>query len=393
MATLEIHAALKRAWAAWEGTRTDFAARYKINRNTSKAYTEKEPGEIAYKWHPSDKETLAQLEQDGHLSQNDIRPIETINETLNRTDPVRASHTSGLKEIALACRDLVKSDLMTAGQIVERYNITSLQAEQIVSAVKAGLLDGEYASEAEPDPYARNAQPGHVIKENLGNILVIGDSHIPFEHPGYLDFCQRVRDEYQCEHIVHIGDEVDSHALSYHESDPDGLSAGHEARLAMRRLKDWYAAFPEVDVLVGNHGALPYRKAFSAGIPRKFVKAYEEIWEAPPGWVWYMSLEIDGVWFDHGRKSGGMYGAINTALKKRKSYVQGHTHAYGGINYRSNGEDMVFGLNVGCGISFQSAYAFDYAAENAYKPTLGCGVVLAGGRRATFVPMLDRKAA
>src|SRR5690348_6871152 len=113
---------------------------------------------------------------------------------------------------------------------------------------------------------------------------IIGDTHIPFCHPQYKDFCYKVFEKHGIAKIVHIGDEVDNHALSYHEHNPNGDSAEAEAEKAMRDLEKWYKTFPTVDVLVGNHSALPHRQATTSGIPKRFLKAYEEVWNAPKGW-------------------------------------------------------------------------------------------------------------
>jgi hypothetical protein len=49
---------------------------------------------------------------------------------------------------------------------------------------------------------------------------------------------------------VFIGDIIDNHASSYHETDPDGMSAGHELRLAIQNIKKWYEAFPKASVII-----------------------------------------------------------------------------------------------------------------------------------------------
>lgn len=232
---------------------------------------------------------------------------------------------------------------------------------------------------------------GGVIPERLrvssaGNVLVIGDTHFPFHHKDYLDFCIRVAGEFDCKTVVHIGDEVDNHAISFHNSDPDGLSAGMEADAAQRELERWYEVFPSVTVIVGNHGALPYRQAFANGIPRRFIKTYEEIWRAPRGWKWVHSAVIDGVLYEHGIGSSGKNAALNRAIDNRMSTVIGHVHAWGGVQYTSNVDSTIFGLNVGCGIDVNS-YAMAYGKPFTKKPTLGCGVVLHGGKTGIFVPM------
>ena len=55
-------------------------------------------------------------------------------------------------------------------------------------------------------------------------ILVIGDIHAPFTLEGYLEFCQDVYARYNLNQVVFIGDILDNHYSSYHETDPSGLS-------------------------------------------------------------------------------------------------------------------------------------------------------------------------
>jgi len=218
-----------------------------------------------------------------------------------------------------------------------------------------------------------------------GNVLVIGDTHIPFEHKGYLDFCLRARDTYKCDVVIHIGDEVDNHAISYHETDPDGWGAGYEMDASIRKLNAWYKEFPDVSLLVGNHSALPFRKAYSYGLPRRMMKAYREMWEAPDGWKWYQSMTKDGVWYQHGDR-GGKTPALNVAIEMGRSVVLGHNHTAAGVWWHRTHTSQIFGMNVGCGID-QYSYAMGYAKMATKRPILGCGVVMDGGLNALFIPM------
>jgi hypothetical protein len=81
-----------------------------------------------------------------------------------------------------------------------------------------------------------------------------------------------------------------------------------------------------------------------------------------------------GVLVEHGMGSSGMNGAINMALAKRISYVQGHTHSYGGVNYRQNHDSCLFGMNTGC-LCDKDSYAQRYGKYNKFNGTTGCGVV------------------
>ncbi|NDB62078.1 hypothetical protein EB001_27115, partial [bacterium] len=124
----------------------------------------------------------------------------------------------------------------------------------------------------------------------------------------------------------------------------------------------------------------------TSGLPSRFIKSYEDAWEAPKGWKWALEWEIDGVLYTHGTGSSGQAGAINRARDCRQSTVIGHIHSFGGVLYSSSDKDMIFGMNVGCGIDI-NAYAMEYSKPFPKRPTLGCGVVLDSGRIAIFVPM------
>tara|TARA_R110000796_G_scaffold231287_1_gene349149 strand:+ start:1607 stop:2389 length:783 start_codon:yes stop_codon:yes gene_type:complete len=221
---------------------------------------------------------------------------------------------------------------------------------------------------------------------NGKNVGIIGDTHLPYCIPEYRDFCYETFLRFGVSDIVHIGDEVDNAALSYHQSELAMPNAISEAEQAQERLNEWYATFPDVMVCVGNHSALPFRQATTAGIPKRFLKSYEEIWEAPKGWKWEMSWEIDGVLYEHGTGTGGISGARNRATANRQSTVMGHSHSFGGVSYMASRNDIIFGLNVGCGIDVNHM-AFAYGKNFPKKPTIGCGVVLDGGRTGLFIPM------
>jgi len=103
------------------------------------------------------------------------------------------------------------------------------------------------------------------------NILVVGDLHIPFELDGYFDWCVEQYEKHNCNHVIFIGDILDNHAFSYHEADPDGLSAGKELEQSIKQVKKWHDAFPNADVCIGNHDRLAARKSFTGGIPKAWI--------------------------------------------------------------------------------------------------------------------------
>lgn len=219
-----------------------------------------------------------------------------------------------------------------------------------------------------------------------GNVGVIGDRHAPFTHPGYLDFCNDTFKEYRCGTIVDIGDGTDQHALSFHGSDPSGKSAKCEMKEAKKELVRWYKAFPKAKSCIGNHDARIARKAFAGGIPTEFLRPLREIYEAPAGWEFGFQFEFDGVLYKHGNGTSGHNAAFVLAKACRMPVVAGHVHTAAGVHFHACEKDIIFGMNVGCGID-RHTYAFAYGADHKSKPILGCGVVLENGKLPIFVPM------
>ena len=112
-------------------------------------------------------------------------------------------------------------------------------------------------------------------KEN--RTLIIGDLHEPFCLDGYLDFCKQTYANYNCNKVIFIGDILDSHYSSYHETDADGLGGLDELELAIRKISNWYKLFPIADVIIGNHDRIIMRKAQTSNIPTKWIREYKEV--------------------------------------------------------------------------------------------------------------------
>lgn len=213
---------------------------------------------------------------------------------------------------------------------------------------------------------------------------IIGDVHLPFEHPHYLEFCLDTFSMWKVNHIHLIGDLVDQHALGFWEHNPNGHSASDEAHHAKEKLKTWRKKIRKATVSIGNHDARHYRMARRAGIPDMYMRTYKEVW-GTPYWDWKESLVLDGVLLEHGTGTSGKDAAINRAMQKRCSTVIGHVHTFAGVKYHANDFNRIFGMNVGCGIDIDR-YAFEYAAPFPIRPVLGCGVVI-DGRDAYFEAM------
>ena len=202
-------------------------------------------------------------------------------------------------------------------------------------------------------------------------VLCIGDLHAPFELKEYLQFCKDMKKKHKCDEIVFIGDIIDNHFSSYHETDPDGMSGGEELVEAIKHVAEWYKAFPKATVIIGNHDRLIMRKAFSSAIPKIWIKDYNDVL-GTHDWVWEDRKVIDNVQYIHGE--GGT--ARTRAKADLMSTVQGHLHTqcytewFVGANYK------VFGTQTGCGIDFDT-YAMAYA-KRGKKPAIGCAIIIDG---------------
>jgi hypothetical protein len=203
-------------------------------------------------------------------------------------------------------------------------------------------------------------------------ILVIPDLHSPFIKYGFLEFCQYISKKYNTNKTIFIGDIIDNHYSSYHESDPDGFSAGVELLKAKNEINNWYTAFPTAKVCIGNHDLIPNRKAMTSGLSASWIKTIGEVLDTP-NWEYSEEFLIDNVLYTHGtgRK------ANNRAKKDLISIVQGHYHSESYIEHFVGSNFKIFAMQVGCGID-RRTYAMAYG-RHFDKPHINCGVVLENG--------------
>ncbi len=201
-------------------------------------------------------------------------------------------------------------------------------------------------------------------------ILVIGDLHEPFCLDGYLEFCKDVYQKHNLNQVLFIGDIIDNHYSSYHESDPNGMGGGDELDLAIKKVSRWSKAFPKADVMIGNHDRIIMRKAFSSAIPKEWIKSYNEV--LGTDWNWCESIVYDNVLYEHGE--GGQ--AKTKARNNMMSSVCGHTHTACGVEWFVGKKYRVFAMQCGAGLD-ASSYSAAYA-KNFKKQAIGCGVVLGG---------------
>ena len=108
------------------------------------------------------------------------------------------------------------------------------------------------------------------------SVLVISDLHIPYHHQDSFEFLKALKKKYKPDLVVNIGDELDHHAISMHEHNPDLMSAGDELRKSKHYIKELEKIFPEMKIVHSNHSSLVYRRALKYGLPKDYLKSYNE---------------------------------------------------------------------------------------------------------------------
>lgn len=218
------------------------------------------------------------------------------------------------------------------------------------------------------------------------SVLVISDQHFPYNHPDIIAFLRAIKAKYRPDRVVNIGDEIDAHAMSFHDHDPDLMSPGDELQTAISRLKPLYKLFPKMDLIESNHGSMIYRKGKHHGLPRHVFKAYRDVLCAPKGWHWTPDLTIklsNGTWcyFHHGKNANG----LRLSQSMGMNVIQGHHHSIFGIEYWGNPLGLYWSMQVGCLID-KDTLAFEYNKTDLKRPVIGTGIIIDGLPR--LLPMI-----
>ncbi len=223
---------------------------------------------------------------------------------------------------------------------------------------------------------------------NHKRILVISDMHLPYQHKDSIKFLKEIKKEFKPDKIVNIGDLLDFHAISMHDSNPDLYSAGMELDKAKEYIKVLEDIFPEVIEVDSNHSSLVYRRALKYGMSKQFLKPYGEFLGTRK-WKWIDDLTLtmsngQRCFFTHGRSAD----VLKVSQTMGMNCVQGHYHTKFLISYWANPDNLFFAMNVGCLIN-QKSMAFSYAKNFKTRFILGCGIILNGIPR--LLPMVINK--
>jgi hypothetical protein len=227
------------------------------------------------------------------------------------------------------------------------------------------------------------------MAKGYSSVLVISDLHAPWQHPDALEFLLSIKKKIKPDFVLNVGDECDAHALSMHDSDPDLPSAGDELKMAKKVIHDLEKIFPEMTLLHSNHSSLIYRRALKHGMPKAYLRKYNEFLEVGPGWQWVDDINFkvsDGseVFATHGISADG----LKLAMQYGKNVIQGHFHSKFNIQYFSNPDNLIWSMSCGC-LTKQSSLAFQYARNFRMRFVIGTGAVI-DGQPKLFAMQMDK---
>lgn len=209
----------------------------------------------------------------------------------------------------------------------------------------------------------------------MKNTLIISDTHFPYHHPDTFDFLEQAAYVYSLEIIKHTGDIVDNHAGSFHDVEYGTLSAKEEFDQAYECVQRLYKMFPKMDIVIGNHDAIPARKAKAAGLPQDTIKSYNDLYDTT--WNWsdkhFFNITKDKQCLLVHTMSTS---TLNNAKSHSHCSVQGHHHSNFGIEYFTDTNMIRWSMSVGCLIDLHHP-AFNYASGATMKrPVIGCGAII-----------------
>lgn len=226
-------------------------------------------------------------------------------------------------------------------------------------------------------------------KLDTRRILCISDQHAPYQHPDMLRFLAAIKKKYSPTLVVNGGDEIDQHAMSFHDSDSDLPGAGDELIAATKVLKQLEKMFPDMLLIDSNHGSMAQRKMKHHGIPMKYLATPHQIYGVSQRWQWHNDLTLtlpngQPVYMCHGMTKNG----IKLAAQRGTNVVQFHFHTEFRIDYIGNPDALLWSLQSGCLID-RKALAFAYDKLNLNRPIIGTSMII--DSKPVLIPMILNK--
>lgn len=190
-------------------------------------------------------------------------------------------------------------------------------------------------------------------------ILVIGDTHFPYECDNFVYRILKIRDLVNPDIVIHIGDvfEYFNPAAQY------------------PTFKLFKKEFPILRVCIGNHDVKPFYKDSESFVP------FSKYWNVP-NWDFAQSYVTydKSIVILHGFNTGNDNPTLEYSKEIETSVVMGHTHSatLGMYNIESNNNiSGKFALNVGASVNSKKLNKLNNKRYE-YLPAITCGVITNG---------------
>ena len=228
---------------------------------------------------------------------------------------------------------------------------------------------------------------------NTKRLLILSDTHFPYQHPNYFEWIKKIKDKINPTRVIHIGDLVDFHSISFHPHSPELPNIKFEIKDAIKCIKKLRKIFPvEMPILWGNHDIRIQRLAEKSAIPEAFLKDINDILEIDKKWkwTWHNKVILDlpnktKVFFTHHFKSN----VIASAKELGMSYVSGHQHTLSQLTLISSPLALNFAMCVGSSINPKHE-AFKYAKNFIKRPIISVGAIINNQPVIYAMPLNDR---
>lgn len=219
-------------------------------------------------------------------------------------------------------------------------------------------------------------------------VLIISDIHLPHAHQDWYHFLSEIKNQYKPELIINVGDEIDGHSISFHDSDQELFSASKELEYAIEEIQHLKQLFPKMYLCESNHGSLIFRRMKHHGLPLRHLKSLQELYNTPQ-WSWHheiiLETHIGNTLIVHGKT--GAYHKL--AMSQGCNAVQGHFHQRSEVTWSRSSTNNIFNMFVGCLINEQSL-AFAYGKNIAKKPIISLGWLNELGEPSVIRMILDK---
>jgi hypothetical protein len=228
---------------------------------------------------------------------------------------------------------------------------------------------------------------------NKENFLVISDLHMPMQNHHAFRFLKQVKADFDIpdSNCYCVGDETDQYNFGRWPRDPNARhTAIQEIECAIAAKEKLEEVFPELKICESNHGSRIMARAVDANLPTDVIRSIKEIFKYSSNWEIQDNFIVMATkapfCVQHGQPYSGQNGHIKAMWHNGISTAIGHIHSYAGVNYVKTKHQEMWAMNVGA-LYDPESYAFKYGKDNAMKGTLGCGVVLDGGKMAMWLPL------